>query len=288
MLFSKRYGYEPQKPLQFENMDDDLRMAIHNVLVDIERLIKYRYYDKYYDEDYQEYHNDFLLNIWCNFYVQDANDYYNYDYNYIKKKCDEKYKTLPWYKVYDFLEFYLGIIEHVKLEDPNYNSNIVFTGKLNAVFKKYNSAYRFVDNKIVPITNQHEIAEIEEAANTGIKSIDHHLNRAIEIFSHKKHKDYVNTIKEAILAVEATVNFINGTEGKTLSDGLDILKEKKSIHPALCDAFKKIYGYTSDKKSGIRHCIFDGTDCIPDFTDAKYMLVAYSAFINYLLSKAKE
>ena len=111
MLFSERYGYEPQKPLQFENMDDDLRMAIHNVLVDIERLIKYRYYDKYYDEDYQEYHNDFLLNIWCNFYVQDANDYYNYDYNYIKKKRDEKYKTLPWYKVYDFLEFYLGIIE---------------------------------------------------------------------------------------------------------------------------------------------------------------------------------
>jgi len=33
MLFSKRYGYEPQKPLQFESMDDDLKMAIHNVLV---------------------------------------------------------------------------------------------------------------------------------------------------------------------------------------------------------------------------------------------------------------
>ena len=94
-------------------------------------------------------------------------------------------------------------------------------------------------------------------------------------------------IFDRLIAIDATVNFINNTEKKTLGDALEKLKEKKSIHPALCDAFKKIYGYTSDKKSGIRHCIFYGTDCIPDFTDAKYMLVACSAFINYLLSKAK-
>ena len=275
MSFSERYGYEPKKPLQLESMDDDLKMAIHNVLVEFESSNGIQYYNILY------------LKIWRDFYVQDANDYYRYNYHIIKKGCEEKYNNLSWNRVYDFLEFYLNNVELKELNTGFDKSKTELIEELNAVFEKYNSAYRFVDNKIIPITNQQEIKAIEEAANTGKKAIDYHLKRAIEIFANKEHKDYVNTIKEAISAVEATVNFINGTEGKTLSDALDILKEKKSIHPALCDAFKKIYGYTSDKKSGIRHCIFDGTDCIPDFTDAKYMLVACSAFINYLLSKAK-
>ncbi len=70
------------------------------------------------------------------------------------------------------------------------------------------------------------------------------------------------------------------TEGKTLGDALKELNNNNNnkIHPALCEAFSKIYGYTSDKNTGIRHSIF--------FTDAKYMLVVCSAFINYLLAKA--
>ena len=276
MLFSERYGYKPPKPLQFERMDDDLKMAIHNVLVLFEKSNLNK--------------NDIsslYLNIWSFFYMQDINIVYNNNSDYIRHLCDNKYKTLSWNKVYDFLEFYLSTIEQKLSVPPDDKIIIEFTKTLNAVFEKYNSAYRFVNNKIIPITNQQEIAAIEEAATTGIKEIDYHLKRAIHIFSNKENKDYVNTVKEAISAVEATVNFINGTKGTTLGDALDKLKEKKSIHSALCDAFKKIYGYTSDKKSGIRHCIFDETDCIPDFTDAKYMLVACSAFINYLLSKAK-
>ena len=278
MLFSERYGYKPNKPLQFESMDDDLKMAIHNALVLFEKsILKGRDLSSLY------------LNIWCFFYKEDANVFYNNNNSceYIRHLCDNKYKTLSWNKVYDFLEFYLSTIEQKLSVPPDDKIIIEFTKTLNAVFEKFNSAYRFVNNKIIPITNQQEISAIEEAATTGIKEIDYHLKRAIHIFSNKENKDYVNTVKEAISAVEATVNFINGTEGTTLGDALDKLKEKKSIHSALCDAFKKIYGYTSDKKSGIRHCIFDETDCIPDFTDAKYMLVACSAFINYLLSKAK-
>jgi len=276
MSFSERYGYEPQKPLQFESMDDDLKMTIHNVLVEFEKSIE--------DEDDID---SLYFKIWCGFYVQDVNVYYNSNYNQIRKLCYEKYNTLLWNKVYDFLEYYINNFELSELTSMFGNNKTELIKILNTVFEIYNSAYRFVDNKIIPITNQQEIDAIEEAANTGIKAIDYHLKRAIEIFADKEHKDYVNTVKEAISAVEATVNFINGTKGTTLGEALDKLKEKKSIHPALCDAFKKIYGYTSDKKSGIRHCIFDGTDCIPDFTDAKYMLVACSAFINYLLSKAK-
>jgi hypothetical protein len=38
--------------------------------------------------------------------------------------------------------------------------------------------------------------------------------------------------------------------------------------------------------SGVRHAICDGSGNIPDFADAKFMLVSCRAFINYLLLKA--
>ena len=274
MLFSERYGYKPKKPLQLGCMDDDLKMAIHNAIVEFEKSNRI------------EYNNLLYLRIWRDFYIQDANDYYNGQFHTITQGCEEKFQKLAWYKVYDFVEFYLKVIEQPELSISFIVSKNELINELNTVFEKYNSAYRFVNGKIAPITNEQEIAEIEEAANTGKKAIDYHLNRAIEIFANREKKDYVNTIKEAISAVEATVNLINKTEGKTLGDALKELNNNNKIHPALCEAFSKIYGYTSDKNTGIRHSIFDGTNCIPDFTDTKYMLVACSAFINYLLAKA--
>ena len=68
MSFSERYGYEPPKPLQVESMDDDLKMAIHNVIVEFEQSNGIYSYDPLY------------ISIWRDFYIQDANDYYNGHY----------------------------------------------------------------------------------------------------------------------------------------------------------------------------------------------------------------
>ncbi|MGI6085628.1 MAG: hypothetical protein ACOYIF_09305 [Acetivibrionales bacterium] len=52
------------------------------------------------------------------------------------------------------------------------------------------------------------------------------------------------------------------------------------IHPAMKTAFEKLYGYPSDA-SGIRHSgQLGGSDST--FEEAKFMIVACSAFINYL------
>ena len=54
------------------------------------------------------------------------------------------------------------------------------------------------------------------------------------------------------------------------------------VHPALKAAFQKLYGYTSDA-SGIRHAgQLDGENAT--FDEANFMIVACSAFINYLVS----
>lgn len=55
------------------------------------------------------------------------------------------------------------------------------------------------------------------------------------------------------------------------------------MHSDLKEAFKKLYGYTSDA-DGIRHALMDESNL--DFEDAKFMLVSCSAFTNYLIAKA--
>jgi hypothetical protein len=86
--------------------------------------------------------------------------------------------------------------------------------------------------------------------------------------------------------VEGAVKLINGSPQGDLRAALDKLQQKKPIHPALFEALHKLYAYTNDWRSGIRHSTLDSSDCIPDFADAKFMLVACSAFINYLLQRS--
>jgi hypothetical protein len=70
-----------------------------------------------------------------------------------------------------------------------------------------------------------------------------------------------------------------------LGKALDEIKKsgKVKLHKLLIDAFDKLYLYTCDD-GGIRHALKD--DLGPDAEDAKFMLVACSAFVNYLTVKA--
>ena len=71
----------------------------------------------------------------------------------------------------------------------------------------------------------------------------------------------------------------------TLDHALKVFEEKKAIHPALKKSLSALYGYTSDA-DGIRHAMLDEPDLTS--TDARFMLVACSAFVNYLIGKASE
>lgn len=80
-------------------------------------------------------------------------------------------------------------------------------------------------------------------------------------------------------------NLVAGSSSATLGRALSELDKNKTVnmHPALREAFQKLYGYTSDA-DGIRHALLKDSNL--DFEDAKFMLVSCSAFINYLKSKA--
>jgi hypothetical protein len=142
-----------------------------------------------------------------------------------------------------------------------------------------------VGKQFAEITNDAEIEEIDSAASSGLDGVSSHILSAIKFLSDRKKPDFRNSIKESISAVESMVKVLTNSKSATLSDGLKALKSSTDLHPALLDGFGKIYAYTSDAQ-GIRHALFDKDKT--SFSDAKYMLVSCSAFINYVIGKFAE
>jgi hypothetical protein len=199
----------------------------------------------------------------------------------VSSELADYFSKCEWSEVYDFLECLVAYF-------PNEQYNQRFIKACNAVLESELSAYRFVGKQIVPITSEQEISEIEEALATPLITVNAHIENALKLMSDREAPDYRNSIKESISAVEAICRSITGKENATLGNALDAIERdgKINLHGALKDAFDHLYGYTSSA-DGIRHA-FSDEKINADFDEAKFMLVACSAFVNYLISKASK
>ena len=152
---------------------------------------------------------------------------------------------------------------------------------MNKEFERLHFAYRLVGNQIVEITSDEEIKAIETALENKHDSVKKHLQTALELLSTRPIGDYRNSIKESISAVEAITREITGEN----SINFKKLEEVGVIVPTvLRKAFEKLYGYTNDGTTGIRHALMDDRNA-PTADEAIFMLVSCSAFINYLTKK---
>lgn len=161
-------------------------------------------------------------------------------------------------------------------------SGIIFE-MVNECFKREYVGYRFLDRIIVPISDVQEIESIKEAVNNKYQSVSDHIKKANKLLADRNHPDYENSIKESISAVEAISEIITGTRGKEATLGNMLKKLENSgivVHKGLKSAFNILYGYTCDA-NGIRHA-GDIGGAASTFEEAKFMLVACCAFINYL------
>lgn len=190
-----------------------------------------------------------------------------------------RFYLFKWNEIYDFLEF--------TLKHSPFDSNTHFVEFCNRILEMENSAYRFVGGAITEITSDTEIQSIEEAMSSvaPLRGVNEHLKLALDHLSDRQNPDYRNSIKESISAVEAICQLISGDRKAELGKALAMLEKNNSLHGALKKSFSALYGYTSDA-DGIRHAMLEESNLT--FTDAKYMLVACTAFINYLLGKAAE
>lgn len=153
----------------------------------------------------------------------------------------------------------------------------------NSFFEQEYIGYRFVDGIIVPISNSFEVETINESLKNKYQPVYEHISKANKLLADREKPDYENSIKESISAVEAICEIITGTKGKeaTLRNMLKKIEDNGVvIHKGLKSAFNILYGYTSDA-NGIRHAGDIGGP-LSTFEEAKFMLVACCAFVNYL------
>lgn len=284
MKFSQRIGKTPvTKKLQIEGMDESLKNGLWNafkihIIDPLTSGISYR----------NIFLNLFCKEIWANFFKFPIDTVPVLD---IESEAYLRawFFKAEWYKVYDLMEFVITI----DLEEIGINSEIQiydYIDYCNEIFEREFAGYRFINDCIAPITNEHELNEIEEAIShtetyTCAKGANIHLTNSLAKLSDKLNPDYRNSIKESISAVESVAKIISGKSNDSLGAALDKIKGKINMHSALERGFKNLYGYTSDA-GGIRHALMDNSTC--DFEDAKFMLVSSSAFINYLLVKANK
>jgi hypothetical protein len=196
-------------------------------------------------------------------------------FNRTLEEIKKHFFSSQWNEVYDLIEFIAQ-----NYEDNSHNKD--FIKFCNHVFERELSGYRFIDGVITSIVSEVEISSIESALKTKYDPVNEHLKRSLELLSDRKNPDYRNSIKEAISAVESLAKLITGNEKVELGTALKELAKTHSLHPALKEAFQKLYGYTSDA-DGIRHALLDEDQL--NFDDAKFMLVACSAFVNYVIAK---
>lgn len=274
MSFSSRYGYVAPKLVQLESIDDDLTNCIWNVLT---ACIWIRYMNFGRGRDYVSNSNmEYPVRlIWESFYklpIDRIPRLWSDCLNTIRNQ----FFGYEWHLKLDFVEFAISIVPDEPRQD--------MIDHLNQHLEREHSAYRVVDEKFVPISNEMEVGAVDFAVNVGDEfgQVSTHIRAALGLLSSRENPDYRNSIKESISAVEAIAKKIAVVDKSTLSGALSKLAKEQGLNPILKDAYTKLYGYTS-ADDGVRHALMDEANVTQD--DARFMLIACSAFTNYLTAK---
>lgn len=269
-LFAERYfSMKDTNPDIAEGMPNDAETALYNTLYT-------------YKERNEEVFAKLDRLVWTNFFNYRIDEYEPNRFGL----CifDEGFRGNCILK-FAIIDFLLHEIENLRRttgkEIPS------FSQELNEGFERVRYGYRIINNHVTPITSPKEIEEIEKAIRCVPDNVKEHFNRAIQHLSNKQNPDYRNSVKESISAVEAFCE--RYTKESTLTSALVKIDKRKVLTKNLVDAFKNLYNYTSEKETGARHgWAIDDNKSVPTYYEARFMLVACSAFINYIKGKFSE
>ena len=283
--FSERYGYvKPSDVLIREDMPLDIQNAICNCFDKLDDL----FFRQMQDTGQIEY-NKLEKYLWV-YFLNNREAYLSYGHPVATAFLEDNDEL--WFMKLDLVEVTIKYLfnRESRLEGYYRAKGSVaeaFVSLLNSHFERLNFAYRVVNKEIVEITSKEEITAIETALQESTDNIRMHLSKALELYAKRPEGDYSNSIKESISAVEA---YCRAKTGKSsLGKALNHLENNGIIIPkTLNDAFEKLYIYTNQGDTGIRHALMDSEGIyVPSGDEALFMIVSCSAFINYLSKKVK-
>lgn len=277
MLFSQRKKLSPvRETVQKDSMDDALRSGLWDALhLFIWKRIEYRHYTHRFSDS--NVYSLFQL-YWHKLFKVPLDNLPN-DLEFAHERVRKHFFSCAWYEAYDFIEF---TAQHCPGEMKE-----EYVAFCNMILNRELSAYRFVDSLLTAITGEEEIKSIEASIRSTEKysGANEHIQTALGFLSDRKSPDYRNSIKESISAVESLCVSISGDPKATLGTALHAIERSHQLHPAFKKALSSLYGYTSDA-DGIRHALLEESSI--SYSDAKFMLVSCSAFVNYVLGKVSE
>lgn len=283
LTFSQRMGLKPTtRPLQLDGIDAKLRNSLWNAMT-------LAYWDSY-----ESPYNGHGLLIGSNF-TQFARMYaFHHDKTIDRLPMDWRsfhsdlrkyYFECDWDEAYSFIEF----LAH---NGPSHQTGSKkreeeFMSFCNIILEQSNSAFRFVDGRIAPISSEVEIEEIERALLEADKysGVKGHLQSALGYLTGKS-PDYRNSIKESISAVESLCRHLTDDPKATLGVALKNVDNKRKLEPTIKVAFEKLYGYSCDA-NGIRHSSMEDAPNVSS-ADARYMLISCSAFVNFVIDTMRD
>lgn len=275
--FSEREGLRPSKGLQLKSMDSDLRAGLWNV-VSPAFFVYNRDYGRPQPPGYWPWERELGVRLWRDFFKYPV-DTMPANWKTIAAQIRDWFFKATWYDVYDIVEF-LGA--HAVEAGFNSENSMHFHEACNRMLERESSGYRFLQGQLQAITDQLEMATVDQAMTIGDRAVREHLRGALDLLSDRKAPDYRGSVREALNAIEGLCRSMLG-EQISLDELLRQLGQEPGPHNALRQALAQMFGFSSGEHSA-------GLDLVEradiGFDEAKFMLVASAALVYYL--KVKE
>ncbi|BDQ31144.1 hypothetical protein NZNM25_01480 [Nitrosopumilus zosterae] len=281
-MSKKPYFFEKDQKIKFQknDLDSKTRIGLFNIFVrDV--LEKYHFKYKTYGGMWSEKDDGFIA--WKNFWIV-----------FLEKSISDI--SVNHESVLDVLEeiftnsehkFLLSIFEYELRKDHLLeDQKDTLSDHVNNFLKKKNVGYRIVGDEISIITREEEIVSLNKSFNTPIDIVNTYMKKANKLLT-QDNPDFDGSITNSIHAVESICKKITGESNTTLGQALKIIEKESKIElpTPLKQAFDKIYGWSSSN-SGVRHGLSEIPKDKLDFEEAQFMLVACSAFVNYLIDES--
>ena len=207
-----------------------------------------------------------------------AIDDWNYSPEHQQQQLRQSIETLPFNVVFDLVQF---VLRHKECPAD-------FIKEMKDAFVSSRLAYAIDDGPpptIIPSVTVEEGKAILESLETlrkaGLGGSATHLRKAAECINGQ---DWAGSVRESIHSVESVARRLDSKASNELGPALKSLERSGILHPALKEAFTKLYGYTSNEQ-GIRHALLDQDSANVGLDEAVFMLGACASFSSYLWRK---
>lgn len=286
--FSQRYGYQSlPKPMQAEELSDDLRRELWNLFSDV--LSGSIILSPYGNSRSFSLEAQIWIQCLLGKLLRKPKDEIDMDCDWVIAAFKERIynPNCPFYITLDVVESFVNTEEFEEIYGPDFESYI---DDIRQLFEVHMAAYYLSKGRPYQIISRSNLAQgkatgqaIETVRDSGMEGADTHLRRSVE---HLNTQQYADSIRESIHAVESVARTIC-PDKNTLGDALKSLERKGLVvHPALKEAFQKLYAYSNDEQ-GIRHALLEDEAKV-GLDEALFMFGACASFAAFLVAKYQE